>query len=35
LIIDQKAYDDYREKYIKRKNTEDKYFWQIVIDKII
>lgn len=34
LKIDEKSYADYREKYIKRKNTKDKFFWQIFIDEI-
>ncbi len=33
-IIDSKAYSDYKEKYIKRSSTEEKYFWQIVADEI-
>ena len=34
LKIDGKSYADYKEKYIKRRNTEDKFFWQIVADEI-
>lgn len=34
LRIDEKSYADYKEKYIKRRNTEDKFFWQIVVDEI-
>jgi len=34
LTIDKEAYANYKEKYIKRKGTEDKLFWQIVADEI-
>jgi len=34
LKIDDKSYDDYREKYIKRRNTKEKYFWEIVVDEV-
>lgn len=34
LKIDPKVYNCYKERYIKRKNTEDKFFWQIVADEI-
>jgi len=34
LNIDENSYNDYREKYIKKRNTKDKFFWQIVADEI-
>lgn len=34
LTIDKKAYADYKERYIKRRGTEEKPFWQIVADEI-
>ena len=34
LLIDEKAYVDYRESYIKRSISEDKPFWQIFSDNI-
>ena len=34
LKIDGNSYADYKEKYIKRRNTEDKFFWQIVANEI-
>jgi len=34
LTIDKEAYANYKEKYIKRKGTEEKLFWQIVADEI-
>ncbi len=30
-----KAYEEYKQKYIKTKNSPDKYFWEIVSDEII
>jgi hypothetical protein len=32
--IDEELYSAYKEKYIKRKNTKEKLFWQIVADEI-
>jgi len=34
LQIDEEAYENYKEKYIKRKNSKNEYFWQIVADEI-
>ena len=34
LKIDKKAYANYMEKYIKRRNSKEEYFWQIVADEI-
>ena len=34
LQIDREAYANYKEKYIKRRNTKEEYFWQIVADEI-
>ena len=34
LTIDKETYVNYKEKYIKRKGTEEKLFWQIVADEI-
>jgi hypothetical protein len=34
LNVDKRSYDSYREKYIKKKDTESKFFWQIVAEKI-
>ena len=34
LKIDEKAYANYKEKYIKRNNSMEEYFWQIVADEI-
>ena len=34
LVIDKKAYRNYKEKYIKRKGTKEELFWQIVADEI-
>jgi len=34
LQIDEDAYDNYKENYIKRKNTKEDFFWQIVADEI-
>ena len=34
LKINRKVYDKYKEKYIKRKNTKEKFFWQIIADEI-
>ena len=34
LNVDRKSYDSYRGKYIKKKDTENRFFWQIVSEKI-
>jgi len=34
LRVDEEAYANYKEKYIKRKNSKEEYFWQIVADEI-
>ena len=34
LKIDEEAYANYKEKYIKRRNTKEEFFWQIVADEI-
>lgn len=34
LWIDEEAYANYKEKYIKRRNTKEEFFWQIVADEI-
>ena len=32
--LQKETYVNYKEKYIKRKGTEEKLFWQIVADEI-
>jgi len=34
LKIDEEAYANYKEKYIKRRNSKEEFFWQIVADEI-
>ncbi len=34
LIINEKIYNNYKEKYIKKNGTKEEYFWQIVADEI-
>lgn len=34
LKMDEEAYANYKEKYIKRKNSKEEFFWQIVADEI-
>ena len=34
LIINEKIYNNYKEKYIKKNDTKEEYFWQIVADEI-
>jgi len=34
LTVDKETYANYKEKYLKRKGTEEKPFWQILADKV-
>lgn len=34
LIIDEKIYNNYKEKYIKKSGSKEEYFWQIAADEI-
>jgi hypothetical protein len=34
LTVDKETYANYKEKYLKRKGTEEKPFWQIVADEV-
>ncbi len=34
LIINEKIYNNYKEKYIKKKGSKEEYFWQIAADEI-
>ena len=34
LIVNEKLYDQYRNDYIKKKNSEENYFWQIVANRL-
>lgn len=34
LIINEKIYNNYKEKYIKKNGSKEEYFWQIVADEI-
>jgi len=34
LIINQKIYNNYKEKYIKKNGSKEEYFWQIAADEI-
>ena len=34
LLVDEKVYDTYRNLYIKRDDSEDLLFWQIVANRL-
>ncbi|GAI02371.1 unnamed protein product, partial [marine sediment metagenome] len=34
LIINEKIYNNYKEKYIKKNGSKEEYFWQIVADEM-
>jgi hypothetical protein len=34
LIINEKIYNNYKEKYIKKNGSKEDYFWQIAADEI-